>query len=82
MITIDYLQEILDALARADGNQAKAARLPGGNRLTIYRRISKIPSIIRKTKYCSMSCKLSHGSLGFKVMQSDEKSSQCIKIIK
>lgn len=33
-------QEILDALARAGGNKARAARLLGVNRRTIYRRIS------------------------------------------
>lgn len=35
-------KEILDALGRAGGNKAKAARLLGVNRRTIYRRISKI----------------------------------------
>lgn len=35
-------KEILDALGRAGGNKAKAARLMGVNRRTIYRWISKI----------------------------------------
>lgn len=34
------VQEILDALSRADGNKAKAARLLGINRSTIYRTIN------------------------------------------